>query len=435
MRASRRRTTQSSALDPSSLERRLEGLNRLLHVTRRLAAEVDLSAILSTIAEEVCNALDCDRATVYQYDAENNELYTLVVTELELAEIRKPADGGISGFSATHRQVVNVADPHGDDRWDSSVDRATGYTTHSILAAPLVAAVDGKLLGVLQLLNKRSGPFDQIDEELLTAFSQHAAVALDRARLVAELQRQGKVQASLGVARDIQRGFMPDQLPEIPGYEVATWWYPNEAVGGDYCDVYPLRDGRTCLVIADVSGHGLGPSLIMASARAALRALCLGHSSTEVLLSLLGHSLSVDLQDGKFITAVLAALDSKNHRIEFANAGHAPALYYNLASDSFTPLESTGLPLGVLDRPEFPQGPPIQMAVGDLLVLCTDGIVESMNDDNEQFGTERLQQIVRAMARSPLSELVHEVGRQVSSHYVGDSPPDDLTILALRRNM
>lgn len=181
MQVPTRPTAATDLDDRSVLERRLEGLNRLLFVTRHLAAEIDLTAILATIAEEVCNALDCDRATVYQYDAENNELYTLVVTELELSEIRKSAENGISGYSATHREVVNVADPRQDPRWDSSVDMATGYSTNSILVAPLVAALDGELLGVLQLLNKRSGAFDQIDEELLTAFSQHAAVALDRA--------------------------------------------------------------------------------------------------------------------------------------------------------------------------------------------------------------------------------------------------------------
>src|SRR5690606_38212183 len=143
-------------------------------------------------------------------------------------------------------------DPSRDPRWNSSVDRATGYHTHSILAGPLISPSDGTLLGVLQAINKRGGAFGSFDEQLLHAFSPHAAVALDRARLVAELRRRTEIDASLNVARDIQRGFMPNRLPEIAGYETATWWFPNEAVGGDYCDVLRLKDGRTALVIADV---------------------------------------------------------------------------------------------------------------------------------------------------------------------------------------
>lgn len=420
--------------DSAELARRVESLHRLLEVSRSLAAEVDLDRILSTITREACHALDCDRATIYQYDSDTNELYTRIATELEVASIRKPLSQGISGSVAADRVIANISDPAGDPRWDSSVDAATGYRTRNILAAPLIAPHDGSLLGVLQLLNKQGGTFDSIDEELLVAFGQHASVSLDRARMIAEIKSQQATQASLNVAREIQRGFMPRELPVIPGYEVATWWFPNEAVGGDYCDVLKLQDGCTGLVIADVSGHGLGPALLMASVRAALRALTLDHSSSEVLLNLLGQSLGDDLQDGRFITMVFAALNSKDHRLEYANAGHAPAIHFRSSSDEFLPLEATGLPLGVLERPEYPQGPPLQLEAGDILILCTDGIVEAMDADYKQFGTARLQQIIRSFKSEPTAQMVEHIGAEVTRHYVGDSPPDDLTILALRRN-
>jgi sigma-B regulation protein RsbU (phosphoserine phosphatase) len=427
-------STTGDELSLEELRQRLDGLARLVDVTRVLAAKVDLNTILETVTHEVCQALDCDRASLYRYDPRTNELYTSVVTELEIAEIRNPLDHGITGHVARHRAIANVPDPALDPRWNSSVDRATGYQTRSILAAPLTSTHDGSLLGVLQLLNKQDGPFGKHDEELLQAFSQHAAAALDRARLVEEIRRRDAVQVSLDVARDVQRSFMPSRLPAVPGYEVATWWFPNEAVGGDYCDVLPLLDGRTGLVIADVSGHGLGPSLIMATARAALRALTLEHSAAETLLGLLGRSLADDLRDGRFITMVLAALDPATHVVRYANAGHAPALHYSAAEQRFTVLEATGFPLGVLDRPEYPAGPALRMASSDILFLCTDGIVEAVNQEDEQFGQGRLEEIVRANAAIPLTEMVKKVGAAVEGHYVGDTPPDDLTIIAARRN-
>jgi serine phosphatase RsbU (regulator of sigma subunit) len=405
----------------------------LLEVTRALAAEIDLPTILRTITHEACTALQCDRASLYQYDPEAEELYTTIVTELEVAEIRKKLGQGISGAVAQTRQLANVADPHSDPRWDSSVDRATGYRTQSILAAPLLSPDGSTLLGVLELINKLEGAFDSTDEELLAAFGQHAAVALDRARMVEALQQQEATRASLEVARQIQQSFMPRNLPEVPGYEAASWWYPNEAVGGDYCDLLPLADGRAGLVIADVSGHGLGPSLLMASVRAALRALLLEHSSPEAVLSRLAWALAADLRDGRFITIVLAALDPRTHRLEFANGGHAPALHYRAAADRFEPLESTGLPLGVLDEPEYPAGPPIDLGPGDMLVLCTDGIVEAMDSDGRPFGQGRLVELLRELAGGPVSDLVERVGRAVEEHYAGSSPPDDLTILVVRR--
>ena len=417
-----------------ALRVRVSALNRLLEVTQRLAAEVDTQRVLELIASEACLALVCERATVYQYDPRTNELFTRVSTDLEIGEIRHPLTHGISGHVAQHRTIVNVPDPPSDPRWNSHIDKQTGFQTRSILAAPLVSSHDGALLGVLQALNNAGGPFDPFDEELILAFASHAAVALDRARMIDELKERQHVEASLNVARAIQTGFMPQQLPTVPGYELASWWLPHQAVGADYCDVLPLDDGRTALVIADVAGHGIGPSLIMASTRAALRALALDHSAPDLQLRLLARALLGDLEEGLFITMLVAALDPLRHRVEFSNAGHGPAMHYSAADDRFYPLDSTGLPLGVMDLPEYTQGPSVIMEPGDMIVLCTDGIVESMDSADDPFGQHRLEALVRKYARAPLAELVREVGQQVEQHFVGETPPDDLTILVTRRN-
>jgi serine phosphatase RsbU (regulator of sigma subunit) len=329
--------------------------------------------------------------------------------------------------------MVNVPEPARDSRWDALFDRRTGIRTRSILCVPLIAGRDGRLLGVLELLNNLGGPFDDDDESLALAFSRHAAAALERARLVEELQRRREMEASLNVAREIQRRFMPSKLPQIRGYDVATWWFPNEAVGGDYCDVIQLADGQVALCVADVCGHGLGPSLLMASVRASLRTLVLSHSSPQLLIESLSMALAEDFQPGAFVTMILAMLDPAANALHFANAGHAPAILYRAASCDFIDLESTALPIGILDQPDCPLGPRLELAPGDVLVLGTDGIVESMDERGNQFGLERLQQLIASLADEPAAQLVQKIGREVEQHYIGDSPPDDLTLLALRR--
>lgn len=421
------------AQSPAELHRRLTNLEKLLQLTRQLARDIELERILERITHAACDALDCDRASLYQYDPKRQELYTRVVTELEIAEVRQRLGHGISGHVALTRQLANVASPADDLRWNPNVDRQTGYHTRNILAAPLVSAEDHELLGVLEVFNRREGTFDSFDEQLLEAFCQHAATALERARLIDELSVRSRLEASLDVARDVQRGFMPSRLPEVAGYELAAWWLPNQAIGGDYCDVLRLRDGRLGLVIADVSGHGLGPSLIMASVRAALRALTLEYASPRVLLELLSQALASDLQNGRFITIAMAAVHPDEHTLEVANAGHAPALLYRAAAREFVTLEAGGMPLGVLDEPDFDHNKTLALAAGDLVVLCTDGIVEAMNDRDEQFGRARLEALVAAHAAAPLDELVQAVAGSVESHYLGSSPADDLTILVMRR--
>jgi serine phosphatase RsbU (regulator of sigma subunit) len=131
---------------------------------------------------------------------------------------------------------------------------------------------------------------------------------------------------------------------------------------------------------------------------------------------------------------MLAEIDPSTHRLEYANAGHAPAIHFKAAEQVFEPLPATGFPLGVVDADVHEGAPLLHLDVGDLLVLCTDGIVEAMNAAAQPFGQRRLERIIRDCAKQPVSEIVREVGRQVELHYAGESPPDDLTILATRRN-
>ena len=408
----------------------LSGLNRLLQVTRVLAHEIDLSTLLDVIVTEARHAIACERAIVYQYDAKRNVL--VATTGLD-HELRLSLDQGIAGYAARERKIVNLCDPATDPCWDPTHDNLTGLQTNTVLALPLVAARDGKLLGVLELLNNEGGPFCADDEALAMAFSDHAAAALDRARMVQEIRVRKNTEASLAVAREIQRRFMPIRMPPLPGYEAATWWYPNEAVGGDYCDVIALNDGRVALCVADVSGHGLGPSLLMASVRAALRTLLTQSGNAQELLERLAAVLAEDFER-MFVTMIVAVVDPATHKVQFANAGHAPALLFRPTTGEFISLDSTGLPLGVLDQAVCPLGPELTMQPGDIIVLGTDGLVEAMDEHDNQFGIERIKRLVARMARLPLPELVRNIGREVELHYVGDSPPDDLTLLALRRS-
>jgi phosphoserine phosphatase len=408
----------------------LSGLNRLLEVTRLLAEEIDTPEILKTIAAEGTKALHCERAILYQFDAKRN---VLAATAGAQPDLTIPPGQGIAGHVARERTCANVADAPSDPRWSPAFDKLAGFQTRTVLAVPLVAGRDDRLLGVLEFLNNIGGPFDRDDESLALAFSQHASAAIDRARLIAEINQRRELDASLKVAREVQRRFMPSKMPAIDGYEVATWWLPNEAVGGDYCDVIRLASGEVIVCVADVSGHGLGPSLLMAAVRASLRTLLLAHSSPQELLERLAAALADDFEHGSFITICLAKLDPLRHILSFANAGHGPALLHRAATGQFDELESTGVPLGVIVPTEYPLGPQLSMHKGDLLVLATDGIVESFDAGGEQFGVERLKQLLGKLAKAPIQELVRSIGREVELHYVGDSPPDDLTVVALRR--
>lgn len=414
-------------------DRRIAALTDLLDVALKLGTEHDLTRILQIVTNGACHSVNCERASLFLLDETENQLYTHVVTELEIREIRLGIENGICGWVARNRELAHVSNPQHDDRWDSSVDLRTGFVTRNILATPVFSNMDDRLLGVLQLLNKTGGDFQEFDTQLVQAFAAHAATSLDRRRLQQESLRAQELKQSMEMGRRIQRGFLPDSLPNVPGYEVASWWQPAEFVSGDYYDWLPLPDGRTCFVVGDVSGHGLGPSLIMASLRAMLHVLVRTVSAPDRIVELLAETIAPDLKQSQFVSFLLVSLDPATHGVQFANAGHAPALHFHSNTGEFESLEASRLPLGFPAINVGPTKTTQSMGVGDLLVLGTDGVIEVRNPAGDMFGVTRLQELVQDNNHRSATEIVAAVSDAVQSFH-GDGPPaDDSTLVVIRR--
>lgn len=414
------------------LEERLAASTKLVELTGALAAEQDLDRILTVVTDYVCDALQSERGSLYLHDDRTDELFTRNVTELEIEEIRVPAGKGVVGWVGEHRKTVNIPDAYQDDRWSSETDKRTGFRTRSILAAPVVASHGDRFLGVLQVLNRRGRPFDAFDERLLESFAAHAAAALERAELLTHARRSHQLKVLLEVGHQIQSGFQPTNVPEFPGYEIASYWQPAESLGGDYYDLVELPDGRLGMIIADVSGHGFGPSLIMATARAMVQVLTRTFSEPEAVLSLVSETMTKDLQDGHFITMAALALDARDHSLTYANAGHGPILLFR-ADGRAEELDSTAMPMGFVEDHIVPTGRLLRMEPGDVLVLPTDGVIELRSDDDELFTRERLEEVVRAHQSAPAAELLQHVRDAMDAFQPNGNADDDVTLVIVSR--
>ncbi len=417
----------------TSTDRRIAALNDLLDVALQLGTEHDLTQILQIVTNGVCHAVDCERASLFLLDETQHQLFTRVVTELEIREIRLGIEQGICGWVARNRKMAHVSDPQHDSRWNSSVDRQTGFLTRNILAVPLISNIDERLVGVLQLLNKAGSDFDEFDQQLIRAFAAHAATALERRRLQEESLRAQEMKQSMEMARRIQRGFLPDALPDVLGYQVASWWQPAEFVSGDYYDWLPLPDGRTCFIMGDVSGHGLGPSLLMASLRAMLHVVVKTVAAPERIVELLAESIAPDLKQSQFVSFLLVSLDPLNHDVRFANAGHAPALHFSADTGTFSVLEATRLPLGFPAIQVGDVQTHFQMATDDLLILGTDGVIEVRDAAGTLFGVQRLQEIVSNNRDGSANEIVAAVSAAVQQFHGHRPPEDDSTLVVIKR--
>ncbi len=258
---------------------------------------------------------------------------------------------------------------------------------------------------------------------------RHVVAGLREAQARAEL---AEVTGELNVARQIQQRLMPRGQLALPGYEIVGWNRPAGQTGGDYYDWITLPNGRVAVAIADVTGHGVGPALIMAVCRAYARATIPDVSPLNAGLSRLNHLLSEDVDDGRFVTSAYVVLDPEAGTVELLSAGHGPTVFRR-ADGSSEVFGGDGPPLGVVPGIDF--DPPRQFEIhpGDALLLVTDGFVEAQDAAGKMFGTERLRSFLALNNHLSGGELLSRLDATVRAH-VGAAPQaDDMTAVMIRR--
>jgi serine phosphatase RsbU (regulator of sigma subunit) len=222
-------------------------------------------------------------------------------------------------------------------------------------------------------------------------------------------------------------------MPEIEGFEIAAWNQPADQTGGDYYDWQPLPEGKILVALADVTGHGIGPALLASVCRAYARANFNVDDGLFAAMERINASLSGDLREGRFVTFVAAVCSPGNSRVELLSAGHGPLFLYVSTHDRFDAMNAQGLPLGVSSTLLSDPALILELDPGDLLVLATDGFFEWANARGEQFGTERLEQVVRGSREKPSSEIISTLYRAVIEFSGGTAQQDDLTAIVIKR--
>jgi len=250
----------------------------------------------------------------------------------------------------------------------------------------------------------------------------------ERDTFLSELERK---KAELRIAHDIQMSFLPERLPEVPGFELAARSIPAKEVGGDFYDAIPLPGGRTALVIADVAGKGVPAALFMALSRTVLRANTLVPRSASEAVSEANTLIAQDAKSGMFVTLFYTVADPGKKTLTYVNAGHNPPLLFRAGGGRPTALKGTGIILGVMPEADYGEET-IHLASGDLVLFYTDGVTEAINPSEEQFGEERLIETVAGALDLPAAEIVERV-RDAVMAFSGDEPQfDDLTLMVLR---
>jgi sigma-B regulation protein RsbU (phosphoserine phosphatase) len=271
-------------------------------------------------------------------------------------------------------------------------------------------------------------------EELGESFNRMAADLRknleDLRRTTAEKERYTK---ELEIAKSIQKSFLPDTVPSIPGFEIAAFTLPAMEIGGDFYDFIQVSDDRWGLVIADVSGKGVSAAIFMALSRTLMHASGGTHPDPKAAVRRANRLIHAEAKSSMFVTLFYGVLDARKMTLSYVNAGHNPPLLVRGEPASVLSLEGKGAPMALGVRPDvYMEEDILGLQRGDLVVMYTDGVTEALNEKDEIFGEERLTGFVRANRSRPAQENITALVQEIK-RFIGDAPQsDDITLLVLQ---
>jgi len=301
------------------------------------------------------------------------------------------------------------------------------------LAIPLVS--QGELIGVLNLGPRLSEQdYSSDDRRLLEKLAGQAAPALRVAQLVreqkAEAATRQRFEQELEVARLIQQNFLPRELPDLPGWQIAAYYRPAREVGGDFYDVIPLPDGRVAFVVGDVTDKGVPAALVMSATRSVLRASAGRLIEPGVVLERVNDHLCPDMPEKMFVTCLYGVLNPATGHLRFANAGHD--LPYVKTATGVVELRARGMPLGLMPGMDYEEKEAV-LEPGDSVLLHSDGIVEAHDPQRGMFGFPRLKETMARGAGG--QELIDRVLGDLEAFTGPDAEQeDDITMVTLERS-
>ena len=419
---------------PETSHREVRNLNALLEVSRALGAEMHLDSLLPVIIHKTTEVMDAERSSLFIYDPESDELWSKVAEGMDEKTIRFPAGVGIAGDVAKTLKTANIPDAYDDPRFNPEFDKQSNFKTKSMLCMPMTTR-KGELIGVIQVLNKTDGgTFQEGDEKLLEALCIQAGVAIVRARLTEAFLEKQRIEESLKLAADIQMGMLPSTFPAFPernDFDLFAGIIPAKEVGGDFYDFFLIDKKHLCFVIGDVSGKGIPAALFMALTKTQIKASSSRRRTPGDILFRANNDLCHENESSMFCTLFYGIMNTETGEVTYANAGHNPP-YLITNSGEPVQIESTGgIALGVMEEMEF-ESATFTISKGDSIFLYTDGVNEAMNEADEEYSYERLEDYLKENSTGSITDIVNRNLESVKE-FAGTAPQsDDITVLALR---
>lgn len=424
----------------------------------------DLNPLLATVAENAAKLCDAIDASIMQVENDHLKLVAQygTIENWSVGEKRRLSRDWVTGRAVVDCKPVHVLDLQTEESdFPIGVGYARKYGHRTTCAVPLIR--EGVAIGAILIRRGKVDPVTKQQRELLGAFADQAAIAIENVRLfneineksnqlkeqseelaqwneklefrvaeqVAQLEQFARLEQELKVASDIQKSMLPRTIPELDGYDIYADLIPAKTVGGDFYEFIPLSEDSLAIAIGDVADKGVPAALFMAMVRSFLRAETrLGVSPKQVLEAVNDHLLQLN-DKGIFVTILFGILNSVTQQFTYTRAGHElPVLIDN--DGSLKQLSrGKGQALGIFDTLTLDEQD-IFLTNKSTMVLYTDGITDAINRDNQMFGLQGLLHTVSDMPGQSVQAVCTELFRAVTKHQNPLPQFDDMTVVAIR---
>src|SRR2546423_3066061 len=403
----------------------------LYEVSREVTSILDREELLRRVAERIKKIVKYDVFSVMLWNEQSQHLesvFAMCCGDSIAARTRVPLHKGLTGSAAGERRVLRVNDVTEDPRY---LHCDGGLVARSELVVPLLLC--DRLIGVLDLESSEPHAFTLEHERMLTTLASYVAIALENARLYEEAREsERRLRDDLDTAREIQLQLLPTGAREVPGLDLAAGYVPARELGGDFYDFLPYGQGRLGFMLGDVSGKGTAAALYGSLAIGTVREIVVDHAREPAcMLALLNQRLLGARLDSRFIAMLFAVYDASTRKLTLANAGGPSPL--PVRNGQVPAIRLDGLPLGLIPDTQYDETT-IDLEPGDVVLFASDGILESENAAQEDFGPERLKEILSAIPQQDSAQAITEQILAATDGHSGAglAPHDDRTLVALR---
>lgn len=410
------------------VERRTYEIQSLTYLNRVVAETIDINSLIDTVTKLALNASGASSSWFESYSEENGTVInsSQFINTDKILEMHKLNSFGIL-LSELRKPLLIESIPE-----EEKVYPFTGkiFTAKSLIAIPLSNS-QGKF-GTLVVLHDEEYGFDADDLNVLTAFGNNVNIALENARLLVESLEKERFKRELMLARDMQYKLLPQSLPVMHNYSLSAFSLSAEEVGGDYYDIVKLKNGKTCILIGDVSGKGITAAFYMAQLKGVVLSSSKETDTARDILCKINYTLYRSMERQMYITLSAVVIDESNNTLTFSRAGHMPLIMKS--GDIINFYTPKGIGIGIVDNAMFEQNLEeisLDLISNDLCLLFTDGVNELKDSQNNEYGFESLKQFLKNTVYTDAEVLINDLKNELKSFSKNSAQYDDMTVLGL----